>query len=211
MKVTIVSGGNAPSQALLENELSSSSFLICADGGGNCLYKYNIKPDYLMGDFDSISAEALKFFKSSGSVISEYPAKKNFTDTEAVFSKAVELNADEITFLGCTGSRLDHFMGSMGMLKKSLEHGIRAYIKDENNSIEILDKSSIIKGKRGELFSLYAYCDIVENLNIIGAKYKLNNYNLTLGDSRTVSNEFLDGEVSVSFKSGLILLFRSRD
>ncbi|WP_446899467.1 thiamine diphosphokinase [Clostridium sp. LBM24168] len=211
MKVTIVSGGNAPSLNLLRNELKSSSFLICADGGGNCLYKYNIKPDYLIGDFDSISNEALNFLKNSGTKISKYPVKKDFTDTEAVFNKALELNANEITFLGCTGNRLDHLMGNIGMLKKSLEHGIKAYIKDENNSIEIMNKSSVIGGKRGEVFSLYAYCDIVENLSIIGAKYELNNYNLALGDSRTVSNEFLDDEVRILFKSGLILLFRSKD
>lgn len=212
MKVTIVSGGKAPSLTLVKNELETSSFLICADSGANCLYKYKIKPDYLMGDFDSIDKEALDFFRTSEVKISKYPEKKNFTDTEAVCNKALGLNADEITFLGCTGTRLDHIMGSIGMLKQCIKMGVKAYIKDENNSIEIINKSSIIYGKKGDIFSLYAYCDVVKNLSIIGAKYKLNNYDLTLGDSRTVSNEFLDSNVRIQFDDGgLILLFRSKD
>jgi thiamine pyrophosphokinase len=211
VKVTIVSGGTPPSLNLLKSELKSSSLLICADGGANCLYNYKINPDYLMGDFDSIDSNVLEFFKNSGTIIEKYPEEKDFTDTEAVFYKAVEKNADEIVFLGCTGTRLDHVMGSIGMLKKSLDYGIKSYIKDENNSIELIDKESVIKGKRGEIFSLYAYCDVVEDLSIIGAKYELNNYKLKLGDSRTVSNEFMDEDVKIVFKSGQILLFRSKD
>lgn len=211
MKAVIVSGGFAPSDNLLKEELKSSTVLICADSGGNCLYKNKIVPEYLLGDFDSIDKEALKSFKNSGCKIEKYPVNKNFTDTEIAFNKAVELKVDEIVFLGLTGNRIDHLFGNIGMLKKCLKHNIKAYIKDDNNSIEIINKSTTIKGNEGETFSLYAYCDLVKSLSIIGAKYKLDEYDLTLGDSRTVSNEFLDNEVNIVFTSGIILLFRSKD
>lgn len=211
LKITIISGGTAPSLKLLKEEVESSNILICADSGGNCLYKYHLIPDYLMGDFDSIDENVLQYFKNSGVVIEKYPAKKNFTDTELVFNKALELKADEIVFLGCTGSRIDHMFGNLGMLKKCLKYGIKAYIKDDNNSIELIDRPIIIRGNKGEFFSIYAYCDLVDKLSISGAKYKLDNYNLELGDSRTVSNEFLSGYVKISFKKGMILLFRSKD
>lgn len=211
LKITIVSGGKAPSLELLKSEINSSNILICADSGGNCLYKYNIVPDYLMGDFDSIDKNALDYLKNSGVTIEKYPARKNFTDTELVFNKALELKADEIVFLGCTGTRIDHVVGNIGMLKKCLNHGIKAYIKDENNSIELIDKPLTIKGDKGEIFSLCAYCDLVKKLSIVGAKYKLDNYDLKLGDSRTISNEFLDSDVKLLFEKGNILLFRSKD
>ncbi len=212
MKVVIVSGGEAPSYELIRKELKNSSFLICADSGGNCLYEYKIVPNYLMGDFDSINRNALEFFgKSKECSIEAYPKDKDFTDTELVLNKALELGATEISLLGCTGTRIDHLMGNMGMLLRCLKLNVNAYIKDNNNYIQIVDKPIKIKGKKGETFSLQCYGDKVENLNIKGARYELNNYFLTIGDPRTVSNEFLDGEVEISFTSGNLIIFYSRD
>lgn len=212
MKIVIVSGGKAPSYELIRKELKNSSFLICADSGGNCLYEYNIVPHYLMGDFDSISKDVLEFFKKSSECkVEAYPKDKNFTDTELVINKALELGGTEISLLGCTGTRIDHLMGNIGVLLKCLKLNINGYIKDDNNYIKIIDKPIKIKGKKGETFSLQCYGDIVENLNIKGARYELINYSLSIGDARTVSNEFLEGEVEISFTSGNLIVFYSKD
>ncbi|MHC6179567.1 thiamine diphosphokinase [Clostridium sp. JNZ X4-2] len=211
MKAVIVSGGSAPSRELVEEELGKDSILICADGGGNCLYKYNITPEYLMGDFDSIDQKVLEFFKKKNCNIEKYPKAKNYTDTEIVVDRALKLGADEIVLLGSTGSRVDHLLGNLGMLLKCSLKGIKAYIRDEHNTIGLLDKSTTIEGNTGEVFSLHAYCNIVKNLNIIGAKYKLNDYDLKLGDGRTVSNEFLKRSVDIIFDSGRLLLMKSKD
>lgn len=212
MKIVIVSGGKAPSYELIINELKNSSFLICADSGGNCLYEYNIVPDYLMGDFDSINNDVLKFFeKSSKCNIEIYPSDKDFTDTELVLNKAIELGATEIVLLGCTGTRIDHLMGNIGMLLKCLKLNIKAYIKDNYNSIEIVNKTTTIEGEKGKIFSLYPYGSDVENLSIKGAKYKLFNYSLTMGEARCISNEFLDEKVKINFTRGNLLIFHSKD
>ncbi|MBC2578970.1 thiamine diphosphokinase [Clostridium sp. DJ247] len=212
MKIVIVSGGNPPSYSLITEELEDCSFLICADSGGNCLYKYNIIPDYLMGDFDSISEEAMNFFlKQSKCSIENYPSDKDFTDTELVFNKALELGGKKIIFLGCTGTRIDHLMGNIGMLAKCLRQNIKGYIKDNNNCIEITNKPVKITGNYGATFSLQAYSNVVKNLTIKGAKYELLNYDLSLGDARTVSNQFLYEEVEITFDEGVILILYSKD
>ncbi|WP_368487692.1 thiamine diphosphokinase [Clostridium sp. BJN0013] len=211
MKVLIVSGGTAPSRELVQEQIKDNPLIICADGGGNCLYNYKIIPEYLVGDFDSIDGEALMFFKSNNCKIEKYPRDKNFTDTEIALNKAVDLRADEIIFTGCTGSRLDHVFANLGMLLKCNHLNIKACIKDKNNIMELLDNSKVIKGCRGQTFSLHAYCDCVKNLSIIGAKYKLDHYNLYIGDGRTVSNEFLDKDVNIIFDDGKLLLIRSRE
>ncbi|MFL0195958.1 thiamine diphosphokinase [Clostridium sp. WILCCON 0269] len=211
MKALIVSGGAAPSRELVQQQISKCSLVVCADGGGNCLYKYKIIPEYLVGDFDSINQEALTFFKNSNCGIEKYPQTKNFTDTEIALNKAVELGASEVVFTGCTGYRLDHVLANLGMLLKCNYLNVKACIKDEHNTIELLDMSTIIKGHAGETFSLHAYCDCVKNLSIIGARYKLDNYDLCIGDGRTVSNEFLDKDVSIIFDAGKLILMRSID
>ncbi|MEL7598082.1 MAG: thiamine diphosphokinase [Clostridiaceae bacterium] len=211
MKIVIASGGAPPSLDLIQKELKDSDYIICADGGANYLYKYNICPDILIGDFDSINKQILSYFKAKGSDIVQYPSEKDYTDSEIAISKAMELNADEIILLGCTGTRVDHFLGNLGLLLKCLRKGIAAYIKDDHNTILIADKSLSIFGKEREVFSLAAYYENVENLTISGAKYPLNNFYLEVGNPITISNEFLNKEVKIKFDKGILLIIYPRD
>ncbi|MCY6372366.1 thiamine diphosphokinase [Clostridium ganghwense] len=211
MKIVIASGGMPPSYDLLYEELKEASYLICADSGANYLYEYNICPDILIGDFDSIDIQVLNYFKDNHTNIIQYPPEKDYTDTEIAVNKALELNVDEIVLLGCTGTRIDHFLGNLGMLLKCLSKKVTAYIKDEHNTITIADKSLSIFGSEGETFSLAAYSENVENLTISGAKYPLNNYYLEIGSALTISNEFQDKEVKINFDEGILLIIYSRD
>lgn len=211
MKVTIISGGKEPSKELLMKELKDSSFIVCADSGANCLYKYHIEPNILLGDFDSINKEALEYYKNNCHNVLKYPSEKDFTDTELALFEALKLNVNEVVFLGCTGTRLDHLFGNMGLLLRCIKKGIKSYIKDDNNTIFIIDKTSILKGEKGEMFSIQAYMNEVQNLSIEGAKYPLQNYNLKFGDPRTISNEFLDENVKISFEKGYVIIFKSID
>ena len=211
MKVVIISGGKEPSKKLLMDELKSCDFLICADSGANCLYKYRTKPNILLGDFDSISKEAFEYFKNNCINVFKYPKEKDFTDTELALSEALKLDVNEVVFLGCTGTRLDHLFGNMGLLLRCNKRGIKACIKDDNNTIFIIDKTSVLEGKKGEMFSIQAYMNEVKNLSIEGAKYPLLDYNLKFGDPRTISNEFLDVSVKITFEKGYVIVFKSRD
>ncbi|MCB2288402.1 thiamine diphosphokinase [Clostridium sp. CS001] len=211
MKVIIISGGKPPSKELLLQEVTEDTFLIAADSGANCLYKYNIKPDLLLGDFDSIDRDVLEYFKKSNCTMDVYPTEKDFTDTEIAVKKALSMKPSEIVFLGCTGSRVDHLLGNIGMLKICLQNGVNAYVKDENNNIRLTSSSTSLRGTGGQIFSLQAYGDEVTQLTIEGAKYSLNNYNLKIGESITISNEFLGDIVNLKFKTGTLMIILSSD
>ena len=211
MKAVIISGGNPPSIELLKEELKEASILICADSGANCLFQYEIIPSYLIGDFDSIKPEVLNYFRSSKSIIEKHPIEKDDTDTQLALKKALEINTNTIVFLGCTGSRLDHTFGNLGMLLQCINLGIKAYIRDDNNTIWLTDKSVDISGKASEYFSLLAYGSDVDNLTIQGSKYNLYNFTLRLGSSLTISNEFIENKVNISFTSGILMITKSFD
>ncbi len=211
MKAIIVSGGNPPPRELLIKEITGDTFLIGADSGANCLYSYNIVPNLLVGDFDSIDKNVLDYFKKSNCIIDIYPTEKDFTDTEIAVKKALSMKPNEIVFLGCTGSRIDHLLGNIGMLKICLEYGVNAYLKDENNTIRLIDTSTSLNGTVGEIFSVQSYGDEIVGLTIEGAKYPLNNYNLKIGQSITISNEFAMPQVELKFKSGTLMLILSSD
>lgn len=211
MKVIIISGGNPPTQKLLMKEITEDTFLIGADSGANCLYDYNIHPDLLVGDFDSIDKKVLNYFKKNNCIIDIYPTEKDYTDTEIAVKKALCMKPNEIVLLGCTGSRIDHLLGNIGMLKICLENGVNASVKDENNNIRLIDTSTSLKGTVGEIFSVQSYGDEIVGLTIEGAKYPLSDYNLKIGQSITISNEFVTPRVELKFKTGTLMVILSSD
>jgi len=209
MKAVIVAGGTPPSYELLKGELKENTLIICADSGGDCLYKYGILPDYLLGDFDSISEEALNYLKGKGVSIDSFRRDKDYTDTQLALNKAIDLGCEEIVLLGCSGNRIDHMLGNLGLLKEALSKGVKAYLKDDISHVQLTKEPIEIKGAPGEVFSLQAYCGCVEEVTIIGAKFPLNKYDLYLGDPLTISNEFLKDKVRVEFKSGYLLVIKN--
>lgn len=211
MKVIIVSGGKPPSKELLTKEIRPNAFLIAADSGANCLYDYNIMPHLLLGDFDSIDKKVFDYFKKNNCIIDIYPTEKDFTDTEIAIKKAISMKPSEIILLGCIGSRVDHLLGNIGMLKICLEHSVKANIIDENNNIRLTNTSTSLKDVVGRIFSVQAYGDEVIGLTIEGAKYPLNNYNLKIGESISISNEFVSTMVKLEFKSGTLMIILSKD
>ncbi|MDD3223994.1 MAG: thiamine diphosphokinase [Clostridium sp.] len=212
MNITIISGGKPPSFDILDKYLKESNFIICSDSGANTLYKYKIVPDILLGDFDSIDKNVLGFYeKNTACTINRFKSEKDFTDTEAAVYEAIKLKPDNIFMLGCTGTRLDHTMANLSMLKRCLDNNINGYIIDDNNIIDLHDKNFKIEGKNGQTFSLQCFGSEVKGLCIKDAKYKLDHYNLKFADPRTVSNECTDKITYISFECGIVILIFAKD
>lgn len=208
MKAVIVAGGTPPSQKLLNKEIISST-VIAADSGANCLWKYQITPDYLIGDFDSIDNKILHFWENKKVSIERHPQNKDETDAQLALKKAASLGATEVVFLGCLGGkRTDHLLGALGLLTEASDLNIAACLKDDYQTITLLEEPTTIHGNNGEIFSLQAYGEPVKKLSISGSKYELKNYELKMGNALTLSNEFQNQAVNIQFTSGRLLLFR---
>jgi thiamine pyrophosphokinase len=206
MKVIIVGGGDPPSLNLLREELVNTQYIICADAGANCLFEYGIVPHFLVGDFDSINPDVLTHAEAKAVKIYRHPTDKNNTDTSLATTLAFELGAKEIVLLGCTGSRIDHFLSNLGILLRCGEKSIRASLKDNHMKMSMHHKPCILKSKKGEKFSLQAFGGPVSGLNVVGSKYELSNYHLLPGDDRTIANEFVCEDLAINFQSGNLLI-----
>lgn len=210
MRGIVILGGDAPSLKLLKKYITDDTIIIAADSGGDFLYRYNIIPTYLVGDLDSISEEALKFFETN-TKINIYPREKDETDGYIAVDLALKCNCSEIYIFGAIGERMDHVIANIGLLNMILKFDVKGYIVDENNLMFLMKESGVIECKKDRRLSFTAFGDVVKGLSIIDAKYPLENYNLKFGDSRTVSNEFLDKNVTVKFTSGTLLVMITCD
>lgn len=212
MRAIIVSGGTPPSEKLLKSYLREDDIIIGVDSGCNTLYKLNIMPNLILGDFDSIDKNVLNYFLSKEINLERYSSHKDYSDTHLAYRRAKEIyNVSEILMFGVTGTRLDHTLGNIGLLSNGLKDNINIQIIDEHNRMFIVDKSSVIKKEEGSYVSFHALSEVVKNFTIRGGKYDLTDYNMKLLEPRAICNEFLDGDINITFSEGIILIMYTRD
>ena len=211
MKAVIISGGKEPSKYLLYREIKDADLIIGADKGCEILYKYDITPHYILGDFDSADMDIINSIEAKAGKKIKFKREKDYTDTEIAYNLAIEKGADEIILLGATGTRYDHSLSNLGLMLRGLKQAVKVKVIDDNNFIFLTDKPITLKGNRGDTISFQAYCDEVKNFTIRGAKYELTNFDLKLGDSITTSNEFLDENITITFDSGIIMVLYTND
>ena len=132
MRTCIISGGMIePDFAFPYLQKQQFDIILAADRGLEFCYHYQIMPTYILGDFDSLSPEILNYYKENHvAPIREFNPMKDNTDTDIAFQQAIVLGSSEITILGATGGRLDHFLSIVQNLKTAWEKKIPAYIVD---------------------------------------------------------------------------------
>lgn len=214
-KGVIVSGGSindAFAMQMIEN--IKPNYVIGVDSGLNFLYRNQLVPTHIVGDFDSVSPEVIAHYKSMKDIpIREFNPVKDATDTEIAVFLAAELGVKELYLLGATGTRLDHVMANIQILKLALDQGVKAYILDECNRISVWEKEiRLCESERfGKYFSLFPLGGVAPDVSIEGAEYPLEHYRMSPFESRCVSNEYKDDEVVITFPQGTIVLMETRD
>ncbi len=195
------------------NELHAD-YVIGVDSGLDFLYKNKLSPTHIVGDFDSVEPEVIAYYKTKTDIqIREFNPVKDATDTEIALRLALELVAEKIWILGGTGTRLDHVLSNIQILKIALDAGVEAYLLDECNRISVWEKEICLKNQEcfGKYFSLFPLGEAVPDVTIEGAKYPVSNQNMSPYESRFVSNEVEGEEVKITFPEGVLVLMETRD
>lgn len=210
MKTIIICNGDITDYEYCKNIISSADYIICADGGTKHAYKMGIKPDLIIGDFDSSNKVYIEYYKTLGIKCEKYPIEKDKSDSHICILKALEFS-DEIVLMGATGSRLDHTLANISLLKLGVDKGVKIYIADKQNKIYLINKNITIRGKPGEYFSVIPLTQRVEGISISGAKYDLNDAVMEIGNPYGTSNEFREENVEIKIKNGYLLVIISKD
>ena len=213
MKTLIITGGNSNIEFTKEYFLKYSFDLIIAvDKGLEIIDKLNIKPNYIIGDFDSINKDILKKYENSESKIIKLNPIKDLTDTHEGINLAIKDGATDIKILGGIGSRLDHTIGNIHVLKEALDKNINCEIINENNKIQLINKNTTLKKDNNFKFvSLIPLTTKVIGVTLKGFKYKIENIDLEIGKSLGISNEQIKDEANIELKDGILILIQSND
>ena len=216
MKTLIITGGSIESDfALSFLKKIEVDYMIGVDKGLQFCYEQQIMPDYIVGDFDSLPQEILTWFKVNKNIpIREYNPVKDATDTMIALKKALDEKSSEIWILGATGTRLDHVLCNLQILKNAWNEGVMAYLVDKHNVIclPIGAKFTLKKEEQfGRYVSFFPLEDEVEGLNLKGFKYPLEKHCLRNFEGLGVSNEIVDDVAYVSWEKGILVMIQSKD
>ena len=211
----IVSGGTIDKDfALNQVEQLNAEIVIGVDRGLEFLYRNQILPTYIVGDFDSVEPEVVEYYRSETKVpIRQFDPVKDASDTEIAMRLAIELGVNTLWLLGATGTRLDHVMANIQTLKVAHDAGVKAYILDGYNRISLIEKEFTLRKEEqyGEYFSVFPLGGEVDGFTIRGAKYPLENHTLMPYDSLCVSNQIKEKEVQITFPKGLVVLMETKE
>ena len=214
-KAVIISGGTIDDKFVLQmlKEIQPE-YVIGVDRGLEFLYRNQVMPTHIVGDFDSVRTEVVEFYQKETQVpIRKFKPEKDASDTEIALHLAIELGVEKVWIFGGTGSRLDHVMANIQILKIAQDHGVKAYLQDANNRISLAEKEVKLckEDSFGDYFSIFPFGGVVEDISIEGAKYSLSHYRLCPNSSMCVSNEMQENEVRIAFPTGTIILMETRD
>lgn len=191
--------------------VKNSDAVICCDGGMRHSFKLGIKPDYILGDFDSAEPEILKYYKNQNIEIKSFPSKKDKTDMEICLDFIISLGFKEAVILGAIGSRFDHTLANAQLLYEALSKGVQAVLVNENNSVRIIKDSIVLYGQKGDTVSLIPFSKDVEGVSTNGLEYPLVNETLYAGSSRGVSNVFSSDSAEIKILKGYLFVICSKD
>lgn len=216
MIAVIISGGEIEREfARAFIEKCEDAEIYAVDKGLLFCYEQGIRPDCIIGDFDSLPDGILTHYEADTDIlIKRLMPEKDDSDSECAMHLAIERGARTIYLLGGTGNRIDHVMANIQLLSYTCIRGIPMYLADAHNLAVVLNGGITIRREEqfGEYVSFFALTDHVPDLTLTGFKYPLANYRLTnTSCGLTLSNEIVEEEASVSFSEGLLLMIQSRD
>ena len=204
-KCIILANGKSPRKSVITFfQKNGFDTLLCADGGTDSALRLGLSPDYIIGDLDSISKEAIKKFKTTSKIL-QYK-RQNDTDVEKCLNFAIKNKFDEALLIGVTGNRLDHTLCNLGIVLKFFNK-IKLSLLAENSYLKPYTGDVRLQTQKSEIISLYGF-DKKTKITSKGLKYPLKNISLPFGEKESTSNVSTSNSIQLKISNGIIFIIR---
>lgn len=209
-EIIIVANGLMADKAFHKKIFSREAIIICADGALMRLQQLGIRPDYIVGDMDSVDISALNNIKAlnnkEGKTSIVCIKDQETTDLQKCVDKALALNPTRIIFLGCFGNNIDHTLGNILCMIK-IPESISTVMIDEHNELYIVRKSITIYGYKGQIVSIIPLSE-VRGLTYKGLYWRMGNASKPLG-WLGIRNKLVNKKATINIDSGVLLVIKN--
>ena len=197
----IVSGGRFSPLA----DIEKCGYIIACDRGYEYLHEAGLRPDLLVGDFDSYTGPLPRDVPRL-----DLPVEKDDTDTMAAIRHAVTVGCGEIWLYCAMGGRLDHMLGNLQAAAFAVKHGVWVRIIDRETEIRVFTGGCItVPEREGWSLSVLALSDRCTGVSIHVTKYELENVTVENSFPIGVSNQW-QGDAEISVAAGVLAVMESK-
>jgi thiamine pyrophosphokinase len=200
--------------------LREGDAIICADGGYALCLANGLRPDAVIGDFDSLSAEQAYEIEVADIEKIVHPREKDDTDLMLCIKYGLEKGFGQFLIVGGIGGDFGHTMANLQALSYLADFGCEAEIATDRERLLMVDGGAMsvrkdakpampvsFDGQPGTRFSVLSWSERSLGVYINNAKYTLTDATLTQNHPIGVGNEFINEKpVTVSVKSGRLLI-----
>ena len=189
----------------LAEGIGNEDLVIAADGGLKHTQGLGIRPDVILGDFDSLG------FVPEGAEV--FPVEKD--DTAAMLSVRRGLDRGYRRFViygGLDGERLDHTLANFQTLQYLADRDAAGYLVGKRYLATVVKngKLSFPAGAEG-ILSVFCLGPDAKEVTLAGLQYPLENGVLTSGFPLGVSNHFVGEKAEISVKNGSLFVLWDRN
>jgi len=210
-RALIFTGGRLGQWAI--SRVREDDYLIGADRGAFFLIAAGYRPMLSLGDFDSVDPYEMQMITDNSEELLACDAvDKDWSDTELALREAIRRGFRDIAIVGALGTRFDHSLANVHLLRQAQSHGCQLTLMDERNTITLCD--SVLQLSRDDEYPYVSVLPLTleaAGVTLEGFRYPLRKATLKLGWSLGVSN-VLEADIgTIAVDAGLLLVIQSRD
>jgi len=205
----LVTGGDPIDRGVLDH-LPTDALVIGVDSGVAHAAALGLHVDLAVGDFDSLTPEALAEAQAAGARVERHPRAKDATDLELGLAAAVATGADRVVVIGGHGGRLDHFLANALLLAAPpfADLVVEARMGEAWVTVARPGRITTVTGFVGDVVSLLPVGGPATGVTTTGLAYPLTGGVLAPGTTRGVSNELTGPAAAVTLESGTLLVVK---
>lgn len=199
----IVGAGELSLEELL---IPAGALVIAADAGLTHLESAGVRPDLIVGDFDSLMR------RPEGANVIFHRPEKDDTDMLLAVREALERGAETLLLYGGLGGRPDHEFANFQTLAFIAGQGAQGFLVGRGFVCTVIQNSrmTFCDRQRG-ILSVFCQGGRAEGVTLTGLKYPLTDHTLTNSFPLGVSNAFTGAPAVVSVRDGALLLMWQAD
>ncbi len=205
-KCIIFTGGDYDNIDFVLSYKFDNSYVVCADSGYRLARDCGIKPDYCIGDFDSLG-----FVPKECGEIDEYNCEKDDTDTNLAIKHCLSKGFKDFIIFGGLGNRIDHTFANLQSLSYIIDNGAKGKFVGEHDVVTMIkNDETIIENIYGYSLSVFSFTEKSQGVSIDGTKYTLDNSVLTQSFPIGISNEIIENFAKISVDDGKLVIIQSK-
>lgn len=201
--ILLIGNASTVSTKLLQQLAKQTDIIVAADGGAGKALKAGMQPDFVVGDLDSVSKRDLRALHAC---VLNMATQENTDLEKALLFITRTLPVTQITLVGFVGGRWDFSLANILHIA-SYAKKIDITLAGDGWRMYLITRRAQFTTKLKKRVSLVPLKNCT-GVTLTGLKYPLTDEPLPVGTTRSLSNQTVHKQFSVSLKRGVLLVYR---